>query len=171
LVIDGVEAVVPVTRPCWSECRGPLWTPHRRPAPSSKSPPSASGVDPGVQFSSIEAEPFDATPPNPTADGVCPPNASGDEPCMQGDAGNVRSGDVIAAFKADVCNALPPAAMCMPAPRRRACNRLPATKDGLPRRSARVAAQGKTRVSNPEVQAQNIMMRKWKITSKRSPDA
>jgi hypothetical protein len=29
---------------------------------------------------------------------------------------------------------------------------MPATEDGLPRRSARVAAQGRQRVSNPEVQ-------------------
>jgi hypothetical protein len=32
--------------------------------------------------------------------------------------------------------------------------------------------QGRHRVSNPEVQAQNVLMRKWNITSeKRPPDA
>jgi hypothetical protein len=32
-----------------------------------------------------------------------------------------------------------------------------------------VAAQGRHRVSNPEVQAQNMLMRKWHITSARNP--
>jgi hypothetical protein len=43
------------------------------------------------------------------------------------------------------------------------------TEDGLPRRSARVAAQGNRRVSNPEVQAQNVLLKKWKESH--SPDA
>jgi hypothetical protein len=48
----------------------------------------------------------------------------------------------------------------------------PPTADGLPHRSARVAAQCKHRVSNPEVQEQNVLMRKWHVTSvQRSPDA
>jgi hypothetical protein len=38
-------------------------------------------------------------------------------------------------------------------------------------RSACVAAQGKYRVSNPEVQAQNALMRKWDLTSQGNPHA
>jgi hypothetical protein len=48
-------------------------------------------------------------------------------------------------------------------PRRRA--KLPTTTDDLPRCSTRVTVQAKIRVSNPEVQAQNMLMRKWHITS------
>jgi hypothetical protein len=76
----------------------------------------------------------------------------------------------IAVFQASVCKPLMSPIVRTPAPRRRA--RAPATADGLPRWSARVAAQDRRRVSNPEVQAQNVLMRKWKITSdKKSPDA
>jgi hypothetical protein len=43
--------------------------------------------------------------------------------------------------------------------------------DGLPRHSSRVVAQGEHRVSNLEVQEQNVLMRKWQITLvQRSPD-
>jgi hypothetical protein len=73
------------------------------------------------------------------------------------------------ALKAVVCTSLTPHSST---PRCRARIRMPATKDGLPRCNARVAAQGKRRVSNPEVQAQNVHMKKWKITSEaHSPDA
>jgi hypothetical protein len=34
-----------------------------------------------------------------------------------------------------------------------------------------VAAQGKHRVSKPETQAQNVLLRKWIISAKKSPDA
>jgi hypothetical protein len=46
----------------------------------------------------------------------------------------------------------------------RAKTRLLATADDLPRRSMRVAAEGKTRVSNLEMQTHNVLM-KWQITS------
>jgi hypothetical protein len=32
-----------------------------------------------------------------------------------------------------------------------------------------VAAQGRQQVSNPEIQAQNVLMRKWRITSTEKP--
>jgi hypothetical protein len=50
--------------------------------------------------------------------------------------------------------------------------RLPPTADGLPRHSGSVAAQCKDRVSNLEVQAQNVLMHKWLVSNaNRSPDA
>jgi hypothetical protein len=56
--------------------------------------------------------------------------------------------------------------------RHQAKNRLLTTEDGLPHRSARVAVQGRHRVSNPETQAQNVLMKKWQVTSEaRSLDA
>jgi hypothetical protein len=49
---------------------------------------------------------------------------------------------------------------------------LPATNDGLLRCSARIATQGWWRVNKPEVQAQNVLMRKWRVTGvDSSPDA
>jgi hypothetical protein len=78
--------------------------------------------------------------------------------------------DPITVFQASVCKPLPSPIVHTPAPRRHA--HAPTTADGLPRRSARVAAQGRRRVSNTEVQAQNVLMHKWKVTSnKKSPDA
>jgi hypothetical protein len=78
----------------------------------------------------------------------------------------------IDSFLSEVCTALLPPVISTPAPHRRARLRLPATEDGLPRQSTRVAAQGHHRVSNPEVQAQNVLMRKLGITSEeRPPDA
>jgi hypothetical protein len=42
----------------------------------------------------------------------------------------------------------------------------------LPRRSARVAAQGRRRVSNPEIQVQNVLTRKLNVLpADKSPDA
>jgi hypothetical protein len=58
-----------------------------------------------------------------------------------------------------------------PAPRRRARTVLPATEDGLPRSSVHVAKQGRHHVSNPEVQAQNVLMRKLGTSKNKSPDA
>jgi hypothetical protein len=76
------------------------------------------------------------------------------------------------ALKSAVCAPLSLSLVHTPAPRQPAKLRIPATKDGLHRRSARVAVQGKRRVSNPETQAQNMLMKKWKITSEvHSPDA
>jgi hypothetical protein len=68
------------------------------------------------------------------------------------------------AFKSVAHVPLPSTLVCTPALCHRARLRLPATEDGLPRHSARIAAQGKKRVSNPETQAQNVLMKKWKIT-------
>jgi hypothetical protein len=56
-------------------------------------------------------------------------------------------------FLDEVCTGLPPKIVATTAPRRRARCKLLATEDDLPRRSARVTAQGRHRVSNPEVQA------------------
>lgn len=68
-----------------------------------------------------------------------------------------------------MCKPLPATVVRTPAPHRR--SKVPATADGLPRRSLHVAAQGKLRVSNAEVQAQNVLMGKWEATSeKRAPD-
>jgi hypothetical protein len=73
-------------------------------------------------------------------------------------------------FLSLVVRPLPATVVQTPAPRRR--GKIPAIEDWLPRRSRRVAAQSKHRVSNPEVQAQNVLMRKLGITSaNRSPDA
>jgi hypothetical protein len=56
--------------------------------------------------------------------------------------------------------------------RPRAKMRLPPTADGLPRHSGSVAAQCKDRVSNLEVQAQNVLMHKWLVSNaNRSLDA
>jgi hypothetical protein len=58
---------------------------------------------------------------------------------------------------------------CRDASRHRARPRLPDTEDGLPRRSAHVAAQGRRHVKKPEVQ--NVLMRKSHVTSAdMSPD-
>jgi hypothetical protein len=74
---------------------------------------------------------------------------------------------VVVQFKAAVCMTLLDQVSCTPAPSRRAHKRsyLPTTMDGLPRHSAHVAAHGQIWVSNPEVQAQNVLMRKWNINS------
>jgi hypothetical protein len=46
------------------------------------------------------------------------------------------------------------------------------TDNYLSHRNARVAAQGRQQVSNPKIQAQNVLMRKWRITStEKPPDA
>jgi hypothetical protein len=103
-------------------------------------------------------------PPSPSPP-TLPPPVVAPEP---GDETQAR----IDRFISEVCKGLPPSVLSTPAPHQRARLRLPATEDGLPHWSARVAAQGRHRVSNPEVQAQNIPMRKWNITSeKRPPDA
>jgi hypothetical protein len=79
---------------------------------------------------------------------------------------------MLTAFIAQVSKPLPLAVAQKPPIRHRAKVRLPATADGLPHRSVRVAAQGRSRVSNPETQAQNVLMKKWDITSvARSLDA
>jgi hypothetical protein len=52
---------------------------------------------------------------------------------------------------------------------RQANVRLPATTDGLSRPNARVATQRRNRVLNPETQAQNVLMKKWQITSVANP--
>jgi hypothetical protein len=45
-------------------------------------------------------------------------------------------------------------------------------EDGLPYCSTRVAAHGRRRVNKPEVQAHNLLMRKWRVTgADSSPDA
>jgi hypothetical protein len=76
---------------------------------------------------------------------------------------------VAAAFRAQVCKPLPATVVCNPAPRRR--SKLPATDDGMPRRSVRVVAQGKNRVTNPEQQARNVLLHKLNIISeKQLPD-
>jgi hypothetical protein len=95
-----------------------------------------------------------------------PPSHDGSHGCAQNDV------DLIGAFIAQVSKPLPLAVAQKPPIRHRAKVRLPATADGLPHRSARVAAQGRSRVSNPETQAQNVLMKKWDITSvARSLDA
>jgi hypothetical protein len=87
------------------------------------------------------------------------------------DASQQGTQQAIDMFLAEVCTGLPPNIVATPAPQRRARCKLQATEDGLPRRSARVVAQGWQRVSNPEVQAQNIQMCKLEITlERRSPD-
>jgi hypothetical protein len=59
---------------------------------------------------------------------------------------------------------------CNPAPRRR--SKVPGIDDGMPHHSLHVATQGKHRVSNPEVYAQNVLMCRWSITSEQKfPDA
>lgn len=47
--------------------------------------------------------------------------------------------------------------------------RTPLTEDGLPRRSVRLAGKYKHRVSKPEIQAQNVLMNKWGLTSENHP--
>lgn len=61
--------------------------------------------------------------------------------------------------------------MSTPPPRRRPrAQQSPATNGSLPRRSKRIAR--KVRVASPTTQAQNVLMRKWGITSEsRAPDA
>jgi hypothetical protein len=72
-------------------------------------------------------------------------------------------------FISAVSKALP-VVIAMAAAQRK--QKLPDTTDGLPRRSARVAAQGRRRVNKPEIQAQNVLMKKWQVTSMNSsPDA
>jgi hypothetical protein len=53
--------------------------------------------------------------------------------------------------------------------RRRAKVSLRTIVDCLPCHGARVAAQGRSRVSNPEARAQNVLIKKWQITSAASP--
>lgn len=47
--------------------------------------------------------------------------------------------------------------------------RTPLTEDGVPHRSVRLAGKFKHWVSKPEIQAQNVLMRKWGITSETHP--
>jgi hypothetical protein len=96
------------------------------------------------------------SPPLPTPPPPAPTPELGDE-----------SQDRIGMFLSEICTVLPPPVLSTPAPRRRA--RPPATEDGLPRRSTRVVAQGRHRVSNPEVQAQNVLMHKLGITFEKRP--
>jgi hypothetical protein len=103
--------------------------------------------------------PLSPTPPSPPPLMAAP--KSGDEAQARIDS-----------FLSKVCTPLLPPVISTPALHRRARLHLPATEDGLPRQSTRVAAQGHHRVSNPEVQAQNVLMRKLGITSEeRPPDA
>jgi hypothetical protein len=105
--------------------------------------------------------PLSPSPPTP------PPPAAAPEP-EPGDETQARIDRILS----EVCTALSPPVVSTPVPHRRARLWLPATEDGLPRQSARVVAQGRHRVSNPEVQAQNVLMRKWNFTSEqRPPDA
>jgi hypothetical protein len=68
-----------------------------------------------------------------------------------------------------ICSRLHLSMACRDASRHRARPRLPDTEDGLPRRSAHVAAQGRRHVKKPEVQ--NVLMRKSHVTSAdMSPD-
>jgi hypothetical protein len=71
--------------------------------------------------------------------------------------------EVVTAFIQEVAAPLP-----SPVIRLAPCCRV----KGLPQHSARVAAQGRSRVSNPEIQARNILMRKLKVAPPNStPDA
>jgi hypothetical protein len=75
-------------------------------------------------------------------------------------------------FISVVSKSVPAMISAAPATRRRAKRILPATNDGLPRCSTRIATQGWWRVNKPEVQAQNVLMRKWRVTGvDSSPDA
>jgi hypothetical protein len=62
-------------------------------------------------------------------------------------------------FRALVVRLLPATVVRTSAPRRRA--KIPAIEDGLLRRSRRVTAQCKHQVSNPEIQAQNVLCANW----------
>jgi hypothetical protein len=79
---------------------------------------------------------------------------------------------VIESFKYVTRMPLAQTLVCTPALHHSTRQRFLATVNGLPRCRARVIAQGKKRVSNPETQAQNVLMKNWKITSgAHSPDA
>jgi hypothetical protein len=69
--------------------------------------------------------------------------------------------EVVTAFIQEVATSLPSPVVLTPTPRRRVKG--PGMASGLPRRSARVAAQGRSSVSNPEIQARNVLMRKLKV--------
>jgi hypothetical protein len=80
--------------------------------------------------------------------------------------------DLVTGFVAHVSKPLQMVVARKPPIRRRVRNMLPTTEDNLPRWSACVAAQGRGHVSNLEMQAQNVLMKKWQITLEaRSPDA
>jgi hypothetical protein len=68
-------------------------------------------------------------------------------------------------FISTVSKAIPAVVSMASATHRRAKLKLPYIVDGPPHRSARVATQGRRRVNKSEVQAQNVLMWKWHITS------
>jgi hypothetical protein len=95
----------------------------------------------------------------PIDDVALPPGSQNTEAIIQGFLAEMRAEPVEPTLR-------------HPPPHHHAKARVPLTVNGLPWRSAQVAAQGRFRVFNPEVQAQNPMMRKWDITSPcHSPDA
>jgi hypothetical protein len=121
------------------------------PPPSNDGPNNAS-----VSLNGLEPRPSssnsDATAPAPAAD----------QEYLQA---QLEPGmDPVDAFVVEISKPLPLVIARTPTPRCRAKNWLPATEDGLSHCSARVATQGNRRVSNSEIQAQNVLMRKWQIT-------